>query len=170
MDSAGPESASDWARKSKMSDQELFGLRRRHLPVPPCLLPPRCLLLKVRSCSCSWAAGEWQVLTFVLTVITGAALVATSLGLGYAWGVKTASGSKSSTKRREESKTAEVATPKVLQDENSDSEMEEEDLADGDLSSVKPGFLEPCKMVRLPRVPLYKPSYTYARFWSCAPT
>ncbi|CDO72444.1 hypothetical protein BN946_scf184977.g145 [Trametes cinnabarina] len=34
------------------------------------------------------------------------------------------------------------------------SESDEEDLADGDLSAVKPGFLEPCKMVLVVRTDL----------------
>ncbi|GJE87793.1 peptidyl-tRNA hydrolase 2 [Phanerochaete sordida] len=87
-------------------------------------------------------------------LLTGAALVATSLGLGYAWGVKAASGPKSPSKRRRESKPAEAATPPSAEDEESDSEMEEEDLADGDLSSVKPGSREPCKMVLVVRTDL----------------
>ncbi|PIL29592.1 hypothetical protein GSI_08228 [Ganoderma sinense ZZ0214-1] len=35
-----------------------------------------------------------------------------------------------------------------------DSEGEDEELADGDLSAVKPGFLEPCKMVLVVRTDL----------------
>ncbi|EKM60874.1 uncharacterized protein PHACADRAFT_247082, partial [Phanerochaete carnosa HHB-10118-sp] len=87
-------------------------------------------------------------------ILTGAALVATSLGLGYAWGVKVASGSKSSSKRHAGSNLGDPATPQTIQDEEIDSEMEEEDLADGDLSSVKPGLLEPCKMVLVVRTDL----------------
>ncbi|KAJ3560969.1 hypothetical protein NP233_g10491 [Leucocoprinus birnbaumii] len=39
-------------------------------------------------------------------------------------------------------------------DEEVDSEEEEESLADGDLSAIKPGFLEPCKMVFVVRTDL----------------
>ena len=39
------------------------------------------------------------------------------------------------------------STSHVL-DYESDSDLEEEDLADGDLSAIKPGMFEQCKMVR----------------------
>ena len=70
-------------------------------------------------------------------------MVGSSLAVGYALGARSAS---SSTKQ--ETSFIKKDTGIQPQDEDSSSEMEEEDLADGDLSAVKPGFFEPCKMVR----------------------
>ena len=78
------------------------------------------------------------------TVATAAALVATSLGVGYALGQRSVLAAKA-TKSAPEPTTAEAI-------EESESESDEEDLADGDLSAVKPGYNEPCKLVGHRRV------------------
>jgi hypothetical protein len=71
-------------------------------------------------------------------VITAAALVASSFVVGYTAGKNTqpeATGSNSH------------STKEQSQRNENESDNEEEDVADGDFSAVKPGFMEPCKMV-----------------------
>ncbi len=64
-----------------------------------------------------------------------------SLSAGFALGALTSKGNAPSA-------TEPLASPKPTEDAQSEeSASEEEDVADGDLSAVKPGFLEPCKMV-----------------------
>ncbi|KAI0936069.1 hypothetical protein AcV5_004303 [Taiwanofungus camphoratus] len=73
-------------------------------------------------------------------IITAVALVATSLSVGYAVGVKSAA---SAPARSLDSRNKPVP-------QNADVEVEsdeEEEEADGDLSAVKPGFMEQCKLV-----------------------
>ncbi|KAI0768512.1 peptidyl-tRNA hydrolase PTH2-domain-containing protein [Trametes elegans] len=52
------------------------------------------------------------------------------------------------------STSAGTVEKKPAEEPQEDSESEEEDLADGDLSAVKPGFLEPCKLVLVVRTDL----------------
>ncbi|KZT74840.1 PTH2-domain-containing protein [Daedalea quercina L-15889] len=73
------------------------------------------------------------------------ALIAASLGIGYALGVNTA------TKSSATSLPADKPLPPAPAEENSD---DEGDVADGDLSAVKPSFLEPCKLVLVVRTDL----------------
>ena len=61
--------------------------------------------------------------------------------MGYAIGSRAAETTASTVP----ASTSKPAKPQEKQDADSDSE--EEDLADGDLSAVQPGFMEPCKMV-----------------------
>lgn len=83
-----------------------------------------------------------------MEVLQGVALAAASLSVGYALGASFARpvGVKSShpTTKSEQHK-AQVTPPKEKED---DSE-EEEDVADGDLTQVKPGMFEECKLVRV---------------------
>ena len=72
-----------------------------------------------------------------------AASLLTSLSLGYALGVQSSRANAKATSNKPKSKKPE--SPKDTQQ----SDSEEEDVADGDLSAVKPGFMEPCKMVRI---------------------
>ncbi|KAI8995338.1 peptidyl-tRNA hydrolase PTH2-domain-containing protein [Trametes punicea] len=83
------------------------------------------------------------------SVIFAVSLLA-SLSAGYALGAWTSGhGNKVASGSRPASE--EVQSAKQAQEE---SDREDEDLADGDLSSVKPGFLEPCKMVLVVRTDL----------------
>ncbi|PCH33427.1 peptidyl-tRNA hydrolase II [Wolfiporia cocos MD-104 SS10] len=80
-------------------------------------------------------------------IATAVALVATSLSVGYALGARSAA-AKSSSKPG----SADVpAQKRADEDEESD---DEGDVADGDLSSVKPGFMEECKLVLVVRTDL----------------
>ncbi|TFY69044.1 hypothetical protein EVJ58_g642 [Rhodofomes roseus] len=72
------------------------------------------------------------------------ALAATSLGVGYALGVQSASKSSAAS-------PPPVDKPPTPAEEDSD---EEGEVADGDLSAVKPGFVEPCKLVLVVRTDL----------------
>ncbi|KAI0343918.1 PTH2-domain-containing protein [Trametopsis cervina] len=83
-------------------------------------------------------------------LLTAAALVATSLGVGYAIGVN--SRQASSPQATDNAQTTLTSQAPVEESEESDSE--EEDVADGDLSAVKPGFMEPCKLVLVVRTDL----------------
>ena len=65
---------------------------------------------------------------FVSAVATAAVLVATSLGAGYALGLR--AGRKSTHKQTHESGAPAAEQEPQAHDESSDSEMEEEDLAD----------------------------------------
>ncbi|KAJ3526130.1 hypothetical protein NM688_g8298 [Phlebia brevispora] len=73
---------------------------------------------------------------------TATALVATSLYVGYALGLRSAAA------RQTELPNAKPA------EAHPDTEDEEEEVADGDLSAVKPGFMEPCKLVLVVRTDL----------------
>ncbi|TFK23108.1 hypothetical protein FA15DRAFT_705765 [Coprinopsis marcescibilis] len=78
-----------------------------------------------------------------------AALSLASLGLGYVLGSKTA--------YTESPKVAPELAPQptpAAQDDEDSSDDEDETLADGDLSLIKPGLLEPCKMVLVVRTDL----------------
>ncbi|KAL1952192.1 hypothetical protein VTO73DRAFT_1341 [Trametes versicolor] len=81
------------------------------------------------------------------SVVFAVSLLA-SLSAGYALGALTGKGNTASTADAS-------AAPKPTEDAQSEeSDSEEEDVADGDLSAVKPGFLEPCKMVLVVRTDL----------------
>ncbi|KAI0085616.1 peptidyl-tRNA hydrolase PTH2-domain-containing protein [Irpex rosettiformis] len=91
------------------------------------------------------------------TLLTSAALVASSLAIGYAVGYSSRSAPttqpKETVKDAEESaSTTSISKQQSVEEEYSDSE--EEEAADGDLSAVKPGFLEPCKLVLVVRTDL----------------
>jgi len=79
-------------------------------------------------------------------IVTAIALVATSLGVGYTLGVNSASNLKSSAPS-----PLPADSPPTSAEGDSD---DEGDAADGDLSAVKPGFLEPCKLVLVVRTDL----------------
>lgn len=78
------------------------------------------------------------------TVITTVALVATSLSVGYAIGVNSASA-----KRPGADGKSGASKPRENEEGDEDEEEDEEEVADGDLSAVNPRFLEPCKMVNI---------------------
>lgn len=69
--------------------------------------------------------------------------------MGYALGLRSAA-------TRGTSVTGNIIPPNTTSSDQAgqpaeyDSESEEEDAADGDLAAVKPGFMEQCKLVRLP--------------------
>lgn len=112
----------------------------------PCLrsrpLKAVCTSLARRACT----RLTWPPVVFAVSLLA-------SLSAGYALGALTGQGNTAS--------TADVsAAPKPTQDaqpnrdaqpnqdaQSEESDSEDEDVADGDLSAVKPGFLEPCKMV-----------------------
>ncbi|PSR71307.1 hypothetical protein PHLCEN_2v12821 [Hermanssonia centrifuga] len=79
-------------------------------------------------------------------IITAAALIAASLGVGYAFGLKSAPTPHPPKPEVSPKIPPQQEIPPHTNDSESDSE-EEDDVADGDLSAVKPGFLEPCKLV-----------------------
>ncbi|CCM02190.1 uncharacterized protein FIBRA_04269 [Fibroporia radiculosa] len=81
-------------------------------------------------------------------IITIVVLVATSLGVGYAIGAKSASNVASQNSPAPPPLV--ISAPPPAEDDSD----HEEDVADGDLSSVKPGFLEPCKLVLVVRTDL----------------
>ncbi|KAI0374399.1 PTH2-domain-containing protein [Pilatotrama ljubarskyi] len=84
------------------------------------------------------------------SVVFAVSLLA-SLSAGYALGAWTSHGKVNAAHSEEPPK---VASVKPTKDVQSESDSEEEDLADGDLSAIKPGFLEPCKMVLVVRTDL----------------
>ncbi|OCH96582.1 PTH2-domain-containing protein [Obba rivulosa] len=86
-------------------------------------------------------------------IITATALVATSLGIGYAIGVNSASSRHTGPVQPPSSQGTTASTSKAAV-EDVDSEEEEEAAADGDLSAVKPGFMEQCKLVLVVRTDL----------------
>lgn len=79
-------------------------------------------------------------------IVIAIALVA--LSVGYAFGAHSASTRLLAEQSKPTSLRQEPPNPGKDVKEDSESE-EEEEVADGDLGSVKAGFLEPCKMVRL---------------------
>ncbi|KAH9947656.1 peptidyl-tRNA hydrolase PTH2-domain-containing protein [Amylocystis lapponica] len=74
-------------------------------------------------------------------IFTALALVATSLSVGYALGARSAVAVSP-----DKSTSPPVAGSQEPTESDADSDGEEE-VADGDLSAVKPGFMEPCKLV-----------------------
>jgi hypothetical protein len=71
----------------------------------------------------------------VLVLLCGA-LIAASFSIGYRLGQRTTTLPPASSEEPTEVQEAEV-----------DSEDEDEEIADGDLSTIKAGFMEPCKLV-----------------------
>ncbi|KAI0082246.1 peptidyl-tRNA hydrolase II [Panus rudis PR-1116 ss-1] len=94
----------------------------------------------------------------MFVIFTGVILVATSLGIGYGLGVKsaasTATTSNTSTTEKAVSQNDIKRTEPSAEEAGSDIDSDEEDVADGDLAAVKPGFLEPCKLVLVVRTDL----------------
>ncbi|KAH9890925.1 peptidyl-tRNA hydrolase II [Cubamyces lactineus] len=87
------------------------------------------------------------------SVVFAASLVA-SLSAGYVLGAWVNHGRKIGNESAPvPPPVSDVAKP-TKKDDEEESESEEEDLADGDLSAIKPGFLEPCKMVLVVRTDL----------------
>ncbi|CAL1696487.1 unnamed protein product [Somion occarium] len=91
--------------------------------------------------------------------VTAFVLIATSLGIGYSLGIASAKRNRpkpSETVERKIEEPSKSEKPlKDAQDAELESESEsDEDAADGDLSAVKPGFLEPCKLVLVVRADL----------------
>ncbi|OBZ79663.1 putative peptidyl-tRNA hydrolase 2 [Grifola frondosa] len=60
-------------------------------------------------------------------------------------------------------------TERPAQENGSDSEDEEGEVADGDLSAVKPGFMEPCKLVLIVRTDLGMTPGKIAAQHTCQP-
>ncbi|GBE78132.1 peptidyl-tRNA hydrolase PTH2-domain-containing protein [Sparassis latifolia] len=88
------------------------------------------------------------------TVLTTIAFIATWLSIGYAIGAKTAS-SAPLKKSGGQLPAPPTPAPKNTEDVEDEADSEgEEEVADGDLSAVKPGFLEPCKLVLIVRTDL----------------
>lgn len=90
-----------------------------------------------------------SLFSYFLTVITAAAISLTSLAIGYHLGSRTVGATSSSQTPVDSTSTK----PSALREEESASESDEEDdddgtFADGDLSAIKAGFTEPCKLVR----------------------
>ncbi|KAI9066638.1 peptidyl-tRNA hydrolase II [Trametes sanguinea] len=84
------------------------------------------------------------------SVVFAASLLA-SLSAGYALGAWSSSQGKGKNAPAVAS-TDQVKPP--AREAGEDSESEDEEVADGDLSAVKPGFLEPCKLVLVVRTDL----------------
>lgn len=82
-------------------------------------------------------------------MLIGSALVATSLSVGYYFGAQSRSFiPRSSAEQRGETKTDEdVEVQEAESESEDDEEEEEEDITDGDLSAIKAGFMQPCKLV-----------------------
>lgn len=105
-----------------------------------------CLRSRPLKAVCTPPARRARTRLTWLPVVFAVSLLA-SLSAGYALGALTSKGNTASTANAS-------AAPKPNQDaqpiqdaQSEESDSEEEDVADGDLSAVKPGFLEPCKMV-----------------------
>ncbi len=79
----------------------------------------------------------------LMDIGTVAAITLVALSAGYAFGARSATTRVQQTKPGPPSQEL----PQTTKDAKDESESEEEDLADGDLASVKPGLLEPCKLV-----------------------
>lgn len=75
------------------------------------------------------------------TLVVFAASLLASLSVGYALGAW------SSDSKKKGIAQASAPNSEPAKDSQEGSDSEEEDAADGDLSAVKPGFLEPCKLV-----------------------
>ena len=78
-------------------------------------------------------------------VLTTAALVASSLAIGYAVGYNTSPQAKPQDSQPPQVSVDPQPRQPAVYDEDGDSE---EEVADGDLSAVRAGVLEPCKLVR----------------------
>ena len=89
-------------------------------------------------------------LTCILVVFAASLLASLSVGhaLGASRSVGYALGAWSTGTKNKGTNEAPPPKPKAAADSQEDSDSEEEDVADGDLSAVKPGLLEPCKLVR----------------------
>ncbi|KZT06762.1 PTH2-domain-containing protein [Laetiporus sulphureus 93-53] len=86
----------------------------------------------------------------VSQIATAVALV-TSFSVGYALGVKSAAASSSKHKPGQNASSADASAVQEAIKEDSE---DEGNAADGDLSAVKPGFMEPCKLVLIVRTDL----------------
>lgn len=75
-----------------------------------------------------------------MAVILGGALAVASLSLGYYLGERS-----TISRFQLPSKSVEVQKEEEIDEEDD----EDESMADGDLSTIKAGFIEPCKLVRL---------------------
>lgn len=71
----------------------------------------------------------------------------TSLGLGFILGSRGVTHNEQPTPVK-----GEDAVPTITEEEEHDEE-DEEHITDGDLSAISAGFMEPCKLVRIPRFP-----------------
>lgn len=80
-----------------------------------------------------------------LIVIVGLVLIFTSFGVGYQFGTLSSS---NPTPAPSEDKKESIPEPKEEAGKTEDEELE--DIPDGDMGSISAGFLEPCKLVRLP--------------------
>ncbi|KAI0359172.1 peptidyl-tRNA hydrolase II [Trametes cingulata] len=87
------------------------------------------------------------------SVVFAVSLVA-SLSAGYALGAWTSHSKAKATQSGGSASDAVKPAKDVPRSQEEESDSEEEDLADGDLSAVKPGFMEPCKMVLVVRTDL----------------
>lgn len=95
----------------------------------------------------------WVVLIVLhVSVVTAVALVATSLGVGYAIGVNSAKSASAKSGSKPDTAAPALNDPPVEEDSE-----DEGDVADGDLSAIKPGFTEPCKLVRSPSLAVSSP-------------
>ena len=85
-------------------------------------------------------------------MIVGVALVLISLRIGYQLGTLTRSNlaSKDTEEPISEPKEETGKAEDVNEDEDEDEDEGLDDIPDGDLASISAGFLEPCKLVRLP--------------------
>ncbi|KAI0803070.1 peptidyl-tRNA hydrolase PTH2-domain-containing protein [Irpex lacteus] len=94
--------------------------------------------------------------TSTSTLLTAAALVASSLAIGYAAGYKSrpATTTTPQTKGKESTTPASQVNEQKEQAGNEGSDSEDEEVADGDLSAVRAGMLEPCKLVLVVRTDL----------------
>lgn len=84
---------------------------------------------------------------FLFQVAQIVALVAASLSVGYALGARQLSATQ--IKAAESSTPAKAPTAEAKQTEGDDEDDEDDDEADGDLSAVRPGMFEECKLVCL---------------------
>lgn len=98
---------------------------------------PRMTCSASQSSSKTWSAPLFLQHNFYNTVLLCGALIAAFLSIGYHLGVQSTQHPSSPPSDR----------GIEVQETESDSEGEDEELADGDLSAIKPGFMEQCKLV-----------------------
>lgn len=93
---------------------------------------------------------DHDLICIPFAVVQAVAVVAASLTIGYAFGTRTSqtSPAKGSETKAEPAVSNKPPAEAPVEEEEEESEEESEDEGDGDLSAVKPGMFDQCKLVR----------------------
>ncbi|KZP32293.1 PTH2-domain-containing protein [Athelia psychrophila] len=87
-------------------------------------------------------------------LLLGGALAAASLALGYQLGARSQTPAPPAPPATLEPDAKAVEVQEAEEEGSDEDDDDDEDLADGNLAEIKPGFMEPCKMVLIVRTDL----------------